>query len=261
MKRLLLLTLCIGSVLAFLAASSPDLSPQNRWTPLFTGKDLTGWTPKFAGYPAGENFGNTFRVRNKILSTRYDQYDSFNNRFGALYFNKDFTNYSLRFQYRFTGKTTAGAPSWGFEDGGIQYHGQAPNSVALNQLFPVCLEYNILGSTGGKGRATGEICASGMNVNVNGQPNTSYCTPPTVARPFEGGKWVTAQIDVRSDTITHYVNGEQILQFTSPRYNPNHPLGKAFINGRNDKVTHGYISIQSNSHPMDFRKIEIMEYR
>gem|GEM_PF-3215956 len=104
--------------------------------------------------------------------------------------------------------------------------GMLPNSIGFNQPFPVCLEHNILGSTGGKSRATGKICALGMNVNVNGQPNTSYCTPPKVARPFEGNKWVTAQINVRNDTITHYVNGEQLLQFTNPRYNPGHPLGK-----------------------------------
>ena len=60
--------------------------------------------------------------------------------------------------------------------------------------------------------------------------------------------------------IRHFVNGEEILHFENPRYNPGHAVGKTFIVNGEDKVKEGYISLQSNSHPMDFRKIEIMEY-
>jgi hypothetical protein len=35
-----------------------------KWKSLFNGKDLKGWEVKIAGYPLGENFGNTFRVEN-----------------------------------------------------------------------------------------------------------------------------------------------------------------------------------------------------
>lgn len=77
----------------------------NKWVSLFNGKDLDNWTPKIAGYKLGENFGNTFRIENGILSTRYDQYDSFKNRFGALYYTKKFTNYRLKVEYRFVGNT------------------------------------------------------------------------------------------------------------------------------------------------------------
>ncbi|MEO7961888.1 MAG: family 16 glycoside hydrolase, partial [Ginsengibacter sp.] len=92
-----------------------------KWVSLFNGKNLDHWIPKIAGYPSGENFGNTFRVDNEILSTRYNAYDSFNKRFGALYYDKKFTNYRLKVEYRFIGNLTPGAPSWGFRDGGIQY--------------------------------------------------------------------------------------------------------------------------------------------
>src|SRR3984885_1373440 len=101
--------------------SSIELKTTKKWVSLFNGKNLNNWIPKIAGYKLGENFGNTFRVENGILSTRYDAYDNFKNRFGALYYNKKFTNYRLRVEYRFTGDTAAGAPSWGYQDGGIQY--------------------------------------------------------------------------------------------------------------------------------------------
>jgi Domain of Unknown Function (DUF1080) len=231
-----------------------------KWVSLFNGKNLYGWQVKIAGYKLGENFGNTFRVENGILSTRYDQYDSFRNKFGALYYNKKFSDYRLRVEYRFVGETAPGAPSWGYRDGGIQYHCQPPATLGFDQHFPVCLEYNLLGGNGKDERPVGEICASGTYVEIDGKRNGSYCTPPTVKRTFPGDQWVTAEIDIHHGTITHFVNGEEILQFKDPRYDPAHAIGKTFIIDGNDQVKEGYISLQSNSHPMDFRKIEIMEY-
>jgi hypothetical protein len=230
------------------------------WVSLFNGKNLDGWKPKIAGYKLGENFGNTFRVQDGILSTRYDQYDSFGNRFGALYYDKKFTNYRLKVVYRFVGNTAPGAPSWGFRDGGIQYHCQPPETIDLKQPFPICLEYNLLGGNGKDERPSGEICASGMYVEINGKRNTSYCTPPIVKRTFHGDQWVTTEIDVNNGKITHFVNGEQIIQFENPRYDSANATAKKFIVAGNDLVKDGYISLQSNSHPMDFKSIEIMEY-
>ena len=87
------------------------------------------------GHPLGENFGNTFRVANKILSTRYNQYDSFNNRFGSLFYDKKFTNFRLKVEYRFVGNLTPGAPVWGFRDGGIQYHCQPAASMGFKSTI------------------------------------------------------------------------------------------------------------------------------
>jgi hypothetical protein len=237
-----------------------DKQSTSEWVSLFNGKDLEGWQLKIAGYPLGENFGNTFRVQDGILSVRYNQYDSFNNKFGALYYNKKFANYRLKVEYRFIGETTPGAPSWGFRDGGIQYHSQSPASVGLHQSFPVCLEYNLHGGSGKDERPVGEICCSGVYAFINGKRNSSYCTPATVKRTFHGDQWVTAEIEVRDEMIKHYVNGEEILQFSDPRYDTAHAIGKTFIVNGGDKVRSGYISLQSNSHPIDFRKIEIIEY-
>ena len=252
---------CLVFLVFSLACTSTKPTAANKgWVTLFNGKDLAGWTPKFAGYNLGENFGNTFRVENGILSTRYNEYDSFRNRFGALYFNKPFTNYRLKVEYRFVGEITPGAPVWGFRDGGIQYHSQAPSTITLAQQFPVCLEYNLHGGNGKDERPVGEICASGMMVDINGLKNPAFCNPPTVKRTFHGDQWVTAEIEVRDGKISHFVNGEEIINFSNPRLDPNHAIAKTLLNGSDGVVKSGYISIQSNSHPMDFRKIEILEY-
>ncbi len=262
MKRFQLLIIVFPLILPSCYSNKVSVKHKaiNKWVGLFNGRNLDGWKPKIVGYNLGENFGNTFRVENGILSTRYDKYDSFSNKFGALYYDKKFTDYRLRVEYRFVGETTPGAPSWGYRDGGIQYYCQPPASVGLQQSFPVCLEYNLLGGNGKDERPSGEICASGMYVQINGKRNSSYCTPPEVKRTFSGDQWVTAEIDVHNGKILHYVNGEKIIQFENPRYDTANALAKNLIINGNDVVKDGYISLQSNSHPMDFRKIEIMEY-
>lgn len=263
MKFFRLLILCLPFILQSYKIKNTNgaVTPGGHWVSLFNGKNLNHWKLKIAGHPLQENFGNTFRVADNMLSTRYNEYDSFNGRFGSIFYDKKFTNFRLKVEYRFVGKLTVGAPVWGYKDGGIQYHCQSPESMGLNQAFPVCLEYNILGGKDiGEERATGEICASGIYVEVAGKRNASYCTPPTVKKTFTGDQWVTAEIEVRDGKITHFVNGEKVLEFNNPRYDSTHEEGKKFVAAGKDLVKDGYISLQSNSHPMDFRKIEILEY-
>lgn len=238
-----------------------EVKKTNKWVSLFNGNNLDGWTMKIAGHKIGENFGNTFRVKDSILSIRYDEYgDNFNNRFGALYFDKKLTNYRLKLEYRFVGETAPGAPEWGYRDSGVQFHCQPPTTVKLDQQFPVCLEYNLHGGNGTDERPIGEICANGTFVEVNGKKNESYCTPATIKKTFHGDQWVTLELDVKDGKITHYANGEEILTYKNPTFNPEHELGKEFIVDGDTTVKDGYISLQSNSHPIDFRKIELIEY-
>lgn len=262
MKHRLLTLLTISVLLfSFDTQTQQKNKPAKKWKSLFNGKNLEGWTMKVVGFPLGENFGNTFRVDSGILSVRYDQYgDNFNNRFGAIYYKKKFSNYRLKIEYRFVGETAPGAPSWGYRDSGVMYHCQDPNSLALTQPFPVCLEYNLHGGNGTAENPVGDICAMGTSVEINGKKNESFCTPPTVKKTFHGDQWVTLEIDVRGNKISHFVNGVEIMHFENPRYNPDHEVGKTFIVGNDDTVKGGFISLQSNSHPIDFRKIEIMEY-
>ena len=195
-NRFFLITLAF-LLFSFNQKDNDQIVNKKKWVSIFNGKNLEGWTMKISGYPLGENFGNTFRVENGILSIRYDQYDSFRNKFGALYYDKKLSNYRLKAEYRFVGETTVGAPTWGYRDSGVQYHSQAPNSLGLKQPFPVCLEYNLHGGNGKDERPVGEICASGTTVEINGQKNSSFCTPPAVKRTFHGDQWVTLEIDVQ----------------------------------------------------------------
>tara|TARA_R110002051_G_scaffold137916_2_gene210562 strand:- start:64692 stop:65519 length:828 start_codon:yes stop_codon:yes gene_type:complete len=232
-----------------------------KWTSIFNGKDLTGWTIKIPGHELGENFGNTLRVEDSILKIRYDAYGpKFKDRFGTVYFDKYLTNYRLKVVYRFVGETAPGAPTWGYRDSGIQFHGQPPATQKIDQAFPVCLEYNFHGGNGTDERPLGAACTNGMFIEYNGKKNTTTCIAANIARTFHGDQWVTAEIDVRDGVITHFVNGEEILSYANPTYNPENETAKSLMNGDDTKVKGGYISLQSNSHPIDFKTIEIMEY-
>ena len=243
------------------SAEIAQKSETSKWETLFNGTDLNGWTMKIAGYELGENFGNTFRVSDSILSIRYGAYGkNFNERFGALYYKEEFTNYRLKVEYRFVGETAPGGPEWGYRDSGVQYQSQPPATVKLDQQFPICLEYNLLGGNGTDERPVGDICANGILFQIDGQQNTTYCTPPTVKRTFHGDQWVTLEIDVKDGVISHFINGEKILTYNNPEYDPSNEIAKTLIKNGDPAVKSGYISLQSNSHPIDFRKIEIMRY-
>ncbi|WP_299537289.1 DUF1080 domain-containing protein [Ulvibacterium sp.] len=241
--------------------SDATATTKSGWVSIFNGRNLDGWTMKIKGYPLGENFGNTFRVADSILSIRYDGYGpELNGRFGTLYYQKKLTDYRLKVEYRFVGETAPGAPDWGYRDSGIQFHGQPPNTQKLDQPFPICLEYNFHGGNGKDDRPLGALCVNGIFVEFDGVQNTTTCTPATVPRTFHGDQWVIAEIDIKDGRIVHFVNGEEILRYANPTFDPNNETAKTLMVDGDTSVKGGYVSFQSNSHPIDFRKIELMEY-
>lgn len=258
------ITLLILTLMLFSSCQSSQTTDSHKdsskWINLFNGENLEGWTIRIAGKKMNENFGSTFRVEDGLLKIRYDAYESFDQQFGAIFYDQSFANYRLKMEYRFVGETAPGAPEWGFRDSGVQFHGQSPQSMQPDQPFPVCLEYNLHGGNGADERPTGAICAIGTVIQISGARNSSFCTAPEVQRTFHGDQWVSLEIDVQDSLITHYVNGEKILNYSDPRYDAEHDFGKLMIRNGNDRVTSGYISLQSNSHPIDFRKIELLEY-
>lgn len=235
---------------------------QSQWISIFNGEDLNGWTMKINGYPLAENFGNTFRVEDSILKIRYDAYGpEFGERFGALFYDKELSDYRLKVEYRFVGETAPGAPEWGFRDNGVQIHTQPPSTVQLAQPFPICLEYNLHGGNGTEERPLGAICGIGMKVEIDGERSDLFCNPAKVSKTFHGDQWVTIEIDVKDGNMKHFVNGEEIMSYANPMYDSENEFARALIKEGDSTVKSGYISLQSNSHPIDFRKIELLEYR
>ncbi len=233
-------------------------APESEWIPLFNGTNLDGWTVKIKGYEAGDNYGNTFRVEDGLLKVRYDQYDSLRNRFGHIFYKDTFSNYLLRVEYRFTGEQCPGGAGWAYRNSGVMIHGQLPETMEKDQDFPVSIEVQFLGGDSIGERSTSNVCTPGTNIVMNGQLILDHCMSSSSAT-FRGEEWVTAEVEVRgSEVIRHIVNGDTVLVYNLPQLDERDGSYAKLLPADGNKIlSRGTISLQSESHPIDFRKVEL----
>ena len=247
------------SICAFLASAATTRA--DEWIQLFNGKDLGGWTPKIKGHPLGENFGNTFRVENGVLKVSYDQYKDFGNQFGHLFYKEPFSHYRLRVEYRFVGEQCPGGPGWAVRNSGAMLHGEDPKLMTLDQEFPASIEVQLLGGNGKDPRTTSNLCTPGTNVVMDGKLITQHCTS-SKSKTYHGDQWVIAEIEAHgSGVIKHIIDGETVLSYEQSQLDPRDAHSKELIAKRDGKLLleGGTISLQSESHPVEFRKVELMK--
>ena len=234
-------------------------APAGAWVSLFDGKDLDGWKVKIAGHAVGDNVGNTFRAENGLLKVSYDGYRSFAGQFGSLFYDKKLSHYWFRAEYRFTGELAPGAPSWAYQNSGVQLHSQAPGSMRKGQEFPVSVEFDVVGG-GFLGRhATGDVCENGTRVTLAGRVLKAKCSKVSdVAIP--GEQWVTMLAEVEGGTrVRQIVNGVLVADYGTLVLDSADADARGLIPPNGDvSLTSGYISLQSNGHPIEFRRIEIL---
>jgi len=61
-----------------------------------------------------------------------------------------------------------------------------------------------------------------------------------------------------NEVIRHLLDGEVVLEYNKPQLDERDGYAKKLIKDGNLMLTGGTISLQSESHPIDFRKVEIM---
>lgn len=252
--------LLIGAAAAGAQADDAPAVTEDGWTVLFNGEDLDGWTPKFKGQEAGVNYRDTFRVEDGVLKVAYDQWDKFEGEFGHLFYEQPFSSYRLRVEYRFVGEQTPGGPGWAFRNSGVMIHGQTPESMGQYQDFPVSIEVQLLGGDGTNERHTANLCTPGTNYEKDGQLVTQHCTDST-SETYHGDQWVTVEIEVRgNEVIRHWINGEVVLEYQRPQLDENDADARALIAeaGGEKMLSGGTISLQAESHPCEFRRVEIL---
>jgi hypothetical protein len=254
-QRLLLLL----SIILLFSTCMGQKQGSEEWIQLFNGKDLTGWDVKIRGYDLNDNFGNTFRVEDGLLKVRYDQYENFGNRFAHIFYKEDFSHYIIRVEYRFVGEQCPGGPGWAFRNNGIMIHGQSAESMEKDQDFPVSIEVQLLGGDGTNPRSTANLCTPGTNVVYKGKLHLDHCTNST-SETFHGDQWVTVEVEVRGgDVIVHKVNGEVVMEYEKPQLDDRDKYFAKLLPEDGDIILRkGSISLQGESHPCDFRKIEVL---
>ena len=228
------------------------------WISMFNGKNLDGWKVKITGYDLNDNYGNTFRVEDGVMKVCYDKYDKFGGRFGHIFYKEKFSHYRLRLEYRFVGEQTPEGPGWAFRNSGIMLHCQSPESMRKDQEFPVSIEVQLLGGDGKNKRSTGNLCSPGTHVVMNNQLVTQHCVTSR-SETYHGDQWVKAEVEVHGDgLIKHIINGQVVLEYERPQLDEKDADAKKLIKGENKLLSEGYISLQAESHPVEFRKIEIL---
>jgi hypothetical protein len=229
------------------------------WIQLFNGRDLSDWTIKFAKHALGENLHNTFRVEDGLLKVRYDGWRSFDGEFGHLFYKDPFSYYLLAAEYRFVGDQVAGGPAWAMRNNGLMLHSPSPKTMVRDQDFPIALEIQLLGGLGKGTRTTANLCTPGTHVVYQGKLHTPHCTNST-SQTYDGDQWVRVEVLVHgSELVRHIVDGQTVLEYSQPQIgggaaNPVDPAVK--IDGT--MLTGGYISLQAETAPTDFRKVELL---
>lgn len=246
-------------IVAVFVSCQPKKQKNEGWIQLFNGKDLNDWNIKITGFPLNENYGNTFRVEDSLLKVRYDKYEKFDGKFGHIFYKHPYSHYRIRVEYRFVGDQCPEGPGWAFRNSGIMIHGQSAESMEVGQDFPVSIEVQLLGGNGKDDRSTLNLCTPGTNVVYNDTLWTQHCTNSS-SKTYHGDQWVTVEVEVQGDSIIkHIIDGQTVLEYSKPQLDPRDPsFQKLLPADKNILLSKGSISLQAESHPVDFRKVELL---
>ncbi|MDZ7693087.1 MAG: DUF1080 domain-containing protein [Balneolaceae bacterium] len=255
-----ILLLFVSSILISCGAEQQPAADQ-EWQTLFNGENLDGWIPKFHHHKVGDNYANTFRVVDGVIQVNYNDYDTFNERYGHLFYEEPFSSYHLKFEYRFTDQWMEDAPSYTYRNSGVMFHSQAPNTILKEQDWPISVEYQMLAEENeGESRPTGNMCSPGTEVVFEGEMDPRHCINSS-SDTYTWDQWVSAELIVHSDSLViHKVNGQKVLEYTKPQ------IGGGVVNGYDPEIKvdgkllkEGYIGLQAEGQGVEFRNIKIRD--
>ncbi len=254
-------TLLIAIALLITACSNAKVDPDEEdWVQLFNGKDLTGWDFKITKHALNENYNNTVRVEDGVMKASYDEYEGFDGEFTHIFYEEKFSYYKLRVEYRFTGDQVPGGPGWAIRNSGVMIHSQSAESMGKDQPFPTSIEVQYLGGLGdGNERSTANLCTPGTNVEMYGDLFTQHCTTSD-SKTYDGEQWVMVEAVVYgNEHIAHVVEGDTVISYQKPQLDEKDPLFSDMMKHYGGKmISEGYIALQGESHPVEFRKVELL---
>ena len=247
---------------------------EEEWIPLFNGYDLSDWDIKIAGYPMNHNYLETFRVEDSTIRISYDQYEEFNDAYGHMYYQIPYSYYKIRFDYRFVGEQLKGGEPWNVRNSGIMLHSQSAASNEIKQAFPVSIELQLLGGLDEGDRTTANVCTPGTAVELGDTVNYDHCIN-SVSKTYHGDRWVHVEaIVLGGESMTFYVEEDSVLSFSHPQIGGGfisaayegqdwEAMGiledkESWINKAGTILSEGYIALQAESHPVDFKNIYLL---
>ena len=200
-----------------------DINTASR-TILFNGSDLTGWVPVIeaadgaADVAAAGAQQDVFTVSDGVISVK-------GNPFGYLRTEKKYGDYFLHVQWRWVGEGTNSGIFQRVQDG--------------DKVWAPAIECQLH-----KGDAGDFVCLGGARIaEVQAGPEVKFPVKERIAQSAvierPDGEWNTAEIICRGKSIKVYVNG-------------------SFENECTYDETEGYIALQSEGGPLEFRDIYVI---
>lgn len=246
-------------LIVFPMLSQEKQADPKDWIRIFNGKNLDGWVVKLAKHELGDNYADTFRVEDGVIKVAYDKYTDFGARFGHLFYRQKLSHYNLSLEYRIHGEQVKGAPGYARLNSGVMIHSQAPETILKDQDWPISVEAQFLSNDAKSQRHTMNVCTPGTEIFMNGEMVKAHCTQ-SKSRIYRGEEWVKVQVEVRgSERVRHLIDGQVVLEYEKPQIGGGVATGfDPAIKKDGTLLTEGYIGLQSESQPVEFRNIELL---
>jgi hypothetical protein len=270
-----------SAILSVSAIAGPN---DSVWTQLFNPKDTslrTNWDIKVRKSALNVDTRNTFRygiangdtfidVNYSNWTTYLDGSDELHSHMG--YKIRPFSYYLLRGEYMVMSTARpASSPSWANQNNGFMLHSQSVASMNLNQDFPASLEAQLLGpanTTSGGGSvsaSTMNLCTpgTGFSTTPTGTTSSTHCIPSRqgLARAATGA-WQKVSALILGDSIHTYYAGpngtDSAITYYKPVYLSGGIASPSTLPANNTRLTGGYITIQGESAPYRFRRIDVL---
>ena len=242
------------------AQSPSDKADRRDWIQLFDGKSLDGWVPKITGYPLEKttptpSASSTAPCRRRPTGPRRREQirPSFLPTSEVLLLHR---RRRVPLHRRAGGRRSRLGHSQQWPD--------VAQPVAAIDVegpgFPISVEVQLLGGLpNGKPQSTANMCSPGTQVFIDGTMVKGHCLD-SKSQTYAGDQWVRVEVAVRGgERLIHKVEGQTVLEYEKPT------IGGGEVNKFDPAVkvdgtllTDGYIEIQGESHPTEFRKIEVL---
>jgi len=221
------------------------------WTELFNGRNLDGWYTYLPSKGKNNDPQGVFKVEDGMLHVLDVPARGQRQEFGYLATRRAYSDYHLRFQYRW-GKKRFAPRAASKRDSGLVYHIKGGNRV-----WPRGAELQVQeGDTGdlwliGGTTMTTTVASTKARIKRYREGGTPYTTrrglfvqiAKSQARDRRGG-WNTVELIAVGDTVVHKVNGQVVNR------------GERLRSG-GDPLTGGRIAIQAEGAEVFYRDIEI----
>jgi hypothetical protein len=196
------------------------------------------------------------------MDVNYENYDEFGERYGHLFYEKPYSSFHLKWEYRFTDQWMEDAPHYTYRNSGVMFHSQDPETILVDQNWPISVEFQMLAEEEeGVPRPTAAICSPGTQVVYNGKLEESHCIDST-ADTYAWEDWVSAELIVFSDSLViHLIDGDTVLQYSNPQIGSDGVVSgydpQMKIDGT--PLKEGFIALQAEGQGVQFKKIFLKE--